>query len=107
MSSVPNKNKCPHPQCEKLKVRCRYACFKHWKQLPANIQKKILVGHKTDRGLWIEGDVAAKRYWILQIQNLASFKEQVRRERNGATEYKHAAKAQDLEAEDRANASAR
>lgn len=56
-------NQCPHPDCERIIPRTRYACAPHWFTLPKEIQNHIQTAYRTSARDWLEADKKAKAFW--------------------------------------------
>jgi hypothetical protein len=60
-------NRCPHPNCERLKPATMYACRSHWFALPAAIRNAIwsaFRGHGALSPEWLKANKQAVDFWM-------------------------------------------
>ena len=60
------RNKCAHPDCDKMKPLEQYACQEHWFSLPKDIRDEIWRGFKRDGTSWFDAHKLAQSFWADQ-----------------------------------------
>lgn len=57
---------CPRPGCSKQKPITQYACYVHWRELPAQTRLKVSQSYSKHGALspeWMAADEEAMKFW--------------------------------------------